>query len=192
MDEMEHLVVQVQNGYVEQYEGIVEDVQQPMYRYCSRLLGSGAEAEDAVQEILVKAYQNIGKYRPLVSFSSWLYKIAYHHCLAVIRQRQRQSRVMMLLRPQKYAESPEQRIDRFLFDEPLAVAFARLKAEERNLLVLRIFEELSFAEIAVILGKNQDAVKKDTGARSLSSRACCNRKERGGTMDKHIAAEEKG
>ncbi|MEK4853657.1 sigma-70 family RNA polymerase sigma factor [Paenibacillus sp. FSL H7-0756] len=157
---MEHLVVQVQNGYVEQYEGIVEDVQQPMYRYCSRLLGSGAEAEDAVQEILVKAYQNIGKYRPLVSFSSWLYKIAYHHCLAVIRQRQRQSRVMMLLRPQKYAESPEQRIDRFLFDEPLAVAFARLKAEERNLLVLRIFEELSFAEIAVILGKNQDAVKK--------------------------------
>ncbi|ETT76482.1 ECF subfamily RNA polymerase sigma-24 factor [Paenibacillus sp. FSL R7-277] len=160
MDEMEHLVVKVQNGDVEQYGRIVEAVQQPMYRYCSRLLGSGAEAEDAVQEILVKAYQNIGKYRPLVSFSSWLYKIAYHHCLAVIRQRQRQSRLMLLLRPQKYAESPEQQMDRFLFDEPLAVALSRLKVEERNLLLLRIFEEQSFAEIAVILGKNQDAVKK--------------------------------
>ncbi|WNS46989.1 RNA polymerase sigma factor [Paenibacillus sp. MMS20-IR301] len=157
---MEHLVVRVQNGEVEPYGQIVEAFQKPMYRYCSRLLGNAAEAEDAVQEILVKAYQNIGQYRPLASFSSWLYKIAYHHCLQVIRQRQRQGRLLTLLRPQKFAESPEQVMDRCLFDEPLAVALSRLKAEERNLLVLRIFEEQSFAEMAAILGKNTDAVKK--------------------------------
>lgn len=160
VDELEHLVVRVQSGEVELYGQIVEAFQQPIYRYCSRLLSSRAEAEDAVQEILVKGYQNIGQYRPRVSFSSWLYKIAYHHCLGVIRQRQRQGRLLMLLRPQKYAESPEQQMDRLLFDEPLAVALARLKAEERNLLVLRIFEEQSFADIAVILGKNTEAVKK--------------------------------
>ncbi|WP_231574901.1 sigma-70 family RNA polymerase sigma factor [Paenibacillus sp. FSL R7-0273] len=157
---MEHLVVRVQNGEVEPYGQIVETFQKPMYRYCSRLLSNAAEAEDAVQEILVKAYQNIGQYRPLVSFSSWLYKIAYHHCLHIIRQRQRHNRLLMLLRPQKYAESPEQAMDRHLFDEPLAVALSRLKAEERNLLVLRIFEEQSFAEMAAILGKNTDTVKK--------------------------------
>lgn len=160
VDEMEHLVVRVQSGEVEVYGQIVEAVQQPIYRYCSRMLSSGAEAEDAVQEILVKAYQNIGQYRPLVSFTSWLYKIAYHHCLGVLRQRQRHHRLLTLLRPQKFAESPEQRMDRYLFDEPLAVALSRLKAEERNLLVLRIFEEQSFADIAAVLGKNTEAVKK--------------------------------
>lgn len=160
MDEMEHLVARVQSGEVEVYGQIVEAVQQPMYRYCCRLLSNPAEAEDAVQEILVKAYQHIGQYRPLVSFSSWLYRIAYHHCLQVIRQRQRHRRLLTLLRPQKYVESPEQRMDRYLFDEPLAVALSRLKAEERSLLVLRIFEEQSFADIAVILGKNTEAVKK--------------------------------
>ncbi|MFD1909453.1 RNA polymerase sigma factor [Paenibacillus rhizoplanae] len=63
-------MLRFKNGEVEQYGRIVEAFQQPMYRYCSRLLGSGAEAEDAVQEILVKAYQ---KYRQVSSAGQLLF-----------------------------------------------------------------------------------------------------------------------
>lgn len=160
MEEIEQTVVRVQTGDVESFTFIVEAYQKPIYRYCCRLLGSRTEAEDAVQDILVKAYQNIGMYRPMASFSSWLYKIAYHHCLSLIRKRQSWRRVMTRFQPDPPAESPEQMMDRYIFDEPLAVALSYLNAEERNLLVLRIFEEQSFSEIAIIMGKNTDAVKK--------------------------------
>lgn len=160
MDGIEQTVVQVQTGDVESYAFIVETYQKPIYRYCCRLLGSRTEAEDAVQDILVKAYQNIGMYRPIVSFSSWLYKIAYHHCLSLLRKHQRQRRVITRLQPVLPAESPEQLMDRYIFDKPLAIALSHLNTEERNLLVLRIFEEQSFPEIAVIMSKNTDTVKK--------------------------------
>ncbi|MEK4877518.1 MULTISPECIES: RNA polymerase sigma factor [Paenibacillus] len=160
LDGIEHTVVRVQAGEVDSYALIVEAFQKPIYRYCCRLLGSRTEAEDAVQEILVKAYQHIGTYRPIASFSSWLYKIAYHHCLSLIRKRQSQIKFMALFQPDPPAESPEQLMDRYIFNEHLIFALAKLKTEERNLLVLRIFEEQSFPEIAEILDKNTDAVKK--------------------------------
>lgn len=160
LDEIEHIIVRVQAGEVESYALIVEAYQKPIYRYCCRLLGSRMEAEDAVQDILVKAYQHIDSYRPLVSFSSWLYKIAYHHCLNLIRKRQRHLRMLSLFQPDPPAESPEQWMDRYIFNEHLTRALQKLNTEERNLLVLRIFEEQSFPEIAEILEKNTDAVKK--------------------------------
>lgn len=160
MDEIEQIVVRVQGGEVESYALIVEAYQKPIYRYCCRLLGSRMEAEDAVQDILVKAYQHIGSYQKVASFSSWLYKIAYHHCLNLIRKRQRHLNMLSLFQPDPPAESPEQLMDRYIFSEPLARALQRLNTEERNLLVLRIFEEQSFPEMAEILEKNTDAVKK--------------------------------
>lgn len=160
LDGIEQAVIRVQAGEVESYGLIVETYQKPIYRYCCRLLGSLAEAEDAVQDILVKAYQNIYMYRPLASFSSWLYKIAYHHCLSLIRKRQRHLKIMALFQPDPPAESPEQLMDKYIFNENLSLALSKLNMEERNLLVLRIFEEQSFPEIAEILDKNTDAVKK--------------------------------
>lgn len=160
MDEIEQIVVRVQGGEVESYALIVEAYQKPIYRYCCRLLGSRMEAEDAVQDILVKAYQHIGSYQKVASFSSWLYKIAYHHCLNLIRKRQRHLNMLSLFQPDPPAESPEQLMDRYIFSEPLARALQKLNTEERNLLVLRIFEEQSFPEMAEILEKNTDAVKK--------------------------------
>ncbi|CQR53205.1 RNA polymerase ecf-type sigma factor [Paenibacillus riograndensis SBR5] len=160
LDWIEQAVARVQAGEVEPYAQIVEAYQKPIHRYCSRLLGSRSEAEDAVQDILVKAYLNIAAYRSVASFSSWLYKIAYHHCLDLIRRRKRQQRVLQLFQPAPPPESPEQQMDRNIFSEPLAKALSRLSTEERNLLVLRIFEEQSFPEIAGILDKNMEAVKK--------------------------------
>ncbi|WP_246317407.1 RNA polymerase sigma factor [Paenibacillus agri] len=160
MEGVEQAIMRVQDGESEQYALIVETFQKPIYRYCCRLLNSRTEAEDAVQEVLVKAYQNIGQYRPLTSFSSWLYKIAYHHCLALLRKRTRQNKILMLFQPGPPAESPEQAMERRIFSEPLAIALAGLSPEERSLLVLRVFEEQSFAEIGEILDKNMEAVKK--------------------------------
>ncbi|MFL1673038.1 RNA polymerase sigma factor [Paenibacillus dendritiformis] len=163
MDGIEEKVIQVQAGDVHEYACIVERFQQPLYRYCTRLLGNRQEAEDAVQEVLVKAYEKIHLYQPLASFSSWLYKLAYHHCLNLLRRRQLQHKIMRLFRQEGLAPSAEQAVTEELFDEPLASAWLSLSGEERSLVLLRVFEEKSFEEIGIIMNKNRDAVKKRYG-----------------------------
>lgn len=165
MDEqLDDSIKRVQAGDAQQYAFIVGAFQRPIFVYCWRMLGSRQEAEDAVQDILVRAFEKIHMYKPRVSFSSWLYKIAYHHCLNLIRSRKRQQRLRLgLFRQNLTADSPAQAMERRLFSEPLSKALERLTAEERNLLVLRVFEEKPFGEIGEILNKSPDAVKKKFG-----------------------------
>ncbi|MFP4976540.1 RNA polymerase sigma factor [Paenibacillus sp. CN-4] len=159
-EETEYRIRQVQAGDIQAYDYIVKKHQRQIFVYCWRLLGSEQEAEDAVQDILVHAFERIRQYKPTVSFSAWLYKMAYHHCLNLIRRRQLQRKFSLLLPRGQTAESPDETMERRLFSEPLSRALDRLTAEERNLLVLRVFEEKSFEEIGQITGRSQEAAKK--------------------------------
>ncbi|GGH21439.1 RNA polymerase sigma factor [Paenibacillus segetis] len=160
MDSIEEYVRRVKAGEVEYFQPIVEMYQRQIYVYCCRMLGCRQDAQDAVQDILFKAYTKLELYEPRASFSSWLYKIAYHHCLNLLRKRRIHQRVMQLFKPLDITESTEQKLDKQWFSAPLEYAMSKLSVDERNLLVLRIFEEKPFAEIAEILGKNTEAVKK--------------------------------
>ena len=75
---IEDEVHRVQAGEVEAFIPIVQKYQQQLYIYSYRMLGKEQDAEDAVQDIFMKAYKSISRYRPTVSFNAWLYKIAYH------------------------------------------------------------------------------------------------------------------
>ncbi|KQO18232.1 RNA polymerase sigma factor [Paenibacillus sp. Leaf72] len=159
--ELERLISAVQAGETEHYAAIVQAFQQPLYHYCWRMLANRQDAEDAVQDIFVKAYEAIAGYVPKVHFSAWLYRIAYHHCLNLLRRRRLQKQWLRLFRPSEMtAASAEEELDNRLYTPALAAALAALSLEERNLLVLRVFEEKSYAELGVIMGKKPDALKK--------------------------------
>src|SRR6185295_12382715 len=64
--------------------------------YCYRMLGSGFEAEDAVQETMVRAWRHLGDFEGRSSVRSWLYRIATNVCLDMLRGRQRRARPMEL------------------------------------------------------------------------------------------------
>lgn len=163
-EETEYRITRVQAGEIQDYAYIVKKYQHQIFVYCWRLLGNEQEAEDAVQDILVKAFEKISMYKPAVSFSSWLYKIAYHHCLNSIQRKKLQQKLKFGLFTRSMAtDSAAQVVERQLFSEPLSRALDQLTTEERNLLVLRVFEEKSFAEIGEIMNKSQDAVKKKYG-----------------------------
>jgi len=64
--------------------------------YCYRMLGSGAEAEDAVQETLLRAWKAIDRFEGRSSVRSWLYRIANNVCIDMLRAPQRRARPMDL------------------------------------------------------------------------------------------------
>src|SRR5579872_1306126 len=71
---------------------ILEQHRRELTGFCYRMLGSGSEAEDAVQETLVRAWRNAGRFEGRSSLRSWLYRIATNVCIDMQRNVQRRAR----------------------------------------------------------------------------------------------------
>ena len=74
----------------------LETYRKELTGYCYRMLGSGFEAEDAVQETMVRAWRNIGGFEGRSALRSWLYRIAHNVCLDMVQGPQRRARPMDL------------------------------------------------------------------------------------------------
>ncbi|CAH1199007.1 ECF RNA polymerase sigma factor SigW [Paenibacillus plantiphilus] len=159
-----HEAVQcVKAGDKASYACIVKHHQQALYIYCYHLLMQREEAEDALQEVFIKAYEKIHTYTYGQSFTAWLYTIAYHQCVNVLRRRKRSQLMKLFVMRQAGSQSEEtgyENIERESFDPLLRRALLRLSPAERALVVHRIIEEKSYEEISVILNSSPANLRK--------------------------------
>ncbi|MGN7471722.1 RNA polymerase sigma factor [Brevibacillus sp. SAFN-007a] len=162
-NEIEQVVKEVRAGDIDRFGIIIDAMQRQLFVYCYHMLGHRQEAEDAVQEVFLKAYEQLDSYWQTVSFSAWLYKIAYHHCVNVLNRAKR-GRILTLLRAgmQTFSkhEGEKKVEDTEYVSTPLHMAVSKLSASERNLLILRVVEEYSYDELAALFDTKPATLRK--------------------------------
>ncbi|MCR8646011.1 RNA polymerase sigma factor [Paenibacillus sp. N1-5-1-14] len=154
--EIDIIVAQVKNGNKEAFRTLVCEYQRKIHVYSYHMLRNKEEAEDAVQEIFLKCYQNIHQYAQGTSFSGWLYTVAYNHCINLLKKRSLRHKLIALYRTQLAQAKQEVDYASLSVHDVLDL----LSAEDRNLLVLRVWEDQSFDEISRIMNCKPTTVRK--------------------------------
>jgi RNA polymerase sigma-70 factor (ECF subfamily) len=118
------------------------------------MLGSRTAADDAVQTVFLKAFQNRETFAGQAAVGTWLWRIAVNHCHDELRRRKRGEEVPLdaILGWADDAASPEARQHVKQLDEVVARAVLQLSPKLRTVVVLRYVEELPYDEIAAVLG----------------------------------------
>ena len=151
------IIERVLGGDVEAFALLVDRHHDRMARAAYHLLGSEADAEEAVQDAFVRAYRALGTYEEREQFGAWIMRILVNRCRTrLVRDRRRAQTTEAWTR-----ESTEQfePVDHLAMRDELAHALALLPAEQREAVVLRYANELDYEEMATITGAGISALK---------------------------------
>jgi RNA polymerase sigma-70 factor (ECF subfamily) len=144
------------------FEHLVEKYEVPVYNLCYRMLGNPQEAEDAAQESFWRAYQAIKRYDTNRSFITWLLSIAAHYCIDQHRRRRLPTFALDLLNEESIpfiTPGIESVIVRNEDDAQLHKLLDILKPDDRAILILRYWYEMSEIEIGEAMSLSISAVK---------------------------------
>jgi len=130
-----------------------------IYHYLLSRLGNVAGAQDVTSQTFLKAFEMFPRYRHQGYFSAWLFAIARSKYVDYLRKTKNRSEISIDV----VKDPQEDLLQGVIRSERLAelkAMIGRLTEEEQELLRLRFVADLSFAEIASLLERNEDAVKK--------------------------------
>jgi len=153
----ELIVEEFNKGKSENFGILFQKHEKMIFNLCYRMLGNYEEAEDTAQEIFIKAYENLKRFRGDSSFKTWIYRIASTTCIDVLRKRKSLWNYLTKLMDYKRA-NPEREDDR-LEKEWIQEVLKELPHNQRLLLVLRYIQGFSNIEIAKILSCSEDSLK---------------------------------
>lgn len=149
------------------FEELVRRYQRPIAAYVYRMVGDYDAALDLTQEVFIKVYNSLIRYRPEFKFSTWIYKIAHNAAIDHLRrhavreqslttgidgERREISIESRRLTPEQESEKKEQRSE-------IESVVQLLPSPYRELIVLRHSQDLSYDEIAEVTGLPLGTVK---------------------------------
>jgi RNA polymerase sigma-70 factor, ECF subfamily len=143
-----------QHKAFEQLVGAYKDM---IYTLCYRMTGNSSDAEDLLQEILLKLFLGLHKFQGRSAFSSWLYRVAHNHCLNFLESRRLERHATDALPDGDRVRDPA--TDPSRSDERAQAALDSLPAQDRSLLIMRYVMDLDVKEISSVLNISLSATK---------------------------------
>ncbi len=153
------LVYRARQGDFSAFETLFERHRQTVYRFAYQMSHRRDDAEDIVQDVFVKAYQNLDRYRDEAKFTTWLLRITTNLCTDRARMVSRRNNLeqqeaggaLTWMTVGSTTEDPVSNLQQEERVAALRTAIASLPDHHRNMIVLRDIEEREYDEIASIL-----------------------------------------
>ncbi len=147
-------------GDVSAFDALVVRHQKSIHRVCYRFTGNTEDAADLTQEVFIKAYRSLPKFRGTSAFSTWLYRIAVNACLSFKALRQNRTEEW---NEDQERETPgpgiEETLDTQASVRGVRAALDTLPEKQRLTVIMKVLEERTHAEVAEILGSTVGTVK---------------------------------
>jgi len=167
-NEAETAIGKARAGDRQAFQSLVEQHSRDVFRLAFRITRNEMDAEDAVQESFLKAYQKLGGFDGRSSFGTWLYRITANASIDVLRRRRREEGRSDSLDDEtaqsRRLATDDPAPDRLLFSTEVKarvrIALDELSDMERAAFAMRHFENFPMAEISRVLGLTESATKQ--------------------------------
>jgi RNA polymerase sigma-70 factor, ECF subfamily len=149
------LIAKARRGHVDAYNVLVSRWEKRVFNYLLRLVGNREDALDLSQDVFLKAYQNLRKLDEPAKFSGWLFRIAHNEAYSLLRKNRPEGELAV------EPKSGESTGRMFPVELTLAVesALSRLSHDQREAVLLKVYQGFKFEEMAEILSCPVSTVK---------------------------------
>jgi RNA polymerase sigma-70 factor (ECF subfamily) len=152
------IIHRVLSGDVEAFSRLVDAHYDRCARIADRIVGNREDAEEALQDAFLRAFNALGDYEEQERFAAWLTRIVVNQCRTVLARTRRREVMFPDITPEDVplTEPGAQAGDRW---PELEHVLAHLPPEQREALVLRYADDLTYQEMARITGAGESALK---------------------------------
>ena len=156
------LIRQILSGSTERYAELVRLHQNSVFAMIVRIVGNAEEAEELTQDVFLKAYENLSRFNQKSSLSTWLFRIAYNTAISFTRKRRYDT---IQIDERRIASITDEELEQYERDsqeadvERLMKAIEQLTSDERALITMFYYKDLSIAECGQITSQSEVNVK---------------------------------
>jgi len=153
----EKLILRFQEGDINAYNELVKRYKDRLFNFVLRYFNNAEQAEDVVQDTLIKLYTHASYYKNIAKFSTWIFTIAKNNALTELRKNKRKKTDSLWTEDGKVIdinskeESLESKVQNEIAIDQLNKFLDEIPENFRMAVVLRDFQELSYEEISTIL-----------------------------------------
>ena len=168
-DEEHRIIDRVLKGDVNTFELFVTEYEKNLYNLALRMCRNPEDAADMTQEAFIKAYNSLSSFRGDSKFSVWLYRIASNVCLDFLRRQNRHPSLSLSMENDEgeseeldipdEAQSPQHLLEQKLTREAIDRGLGTLSPDQRQILLMREIQGLSYDEISQALSLEAGTVK---------------------------------
>jgi RNA polymerase sigma-70 factor (ECF subfamily) len=156
------LLEKVNAGDSRAYAEIVRRYEQRVFFVVKRMLNDDDESADATQEVFIKLHDSLKKFRGDANLYTYIYRIATNVAISYLRKRKVRAVVRldeMVSNMLTGGNEPQREADQSELRKLVSEAVAALPAQQKQVFILRFYEELSYEEIAQIMHRSMGAMK---------------------------------